>query len=125
MDHAYTPSNVPVEAGFGENQPGSKMALEAYRREEFLHLTPEQAIHKLMTLGIQGCRKEDKMRAVRAVNALILALDFKYSEVAMGLFRLYDYCKNCIYKGEFDRAITILEGLRVTWAEAFHLKEAA
>lgn len=129
MDHAYTDSNVPtnvtLEAGFGGSQPGSKIALDAYRREEFLHLTPEQAIHKLMTLGIQGCRKGDKTQAVRAVNVLILALDFKYSEVAMGLFRLYDYSKNCIYKGEFDEAINILDGLRVTWAEAFHLKEAA
>jgi flagellin-specific chaperone FliS len=129
MERTYTDSNVPpnvaVESGFGGSRPGSKAALDAYRREEFLHLTPEQAIHKLMTLGIQGCRNEDKTRAVRAVNVLILALDFKYNEVAMGLFRLYDYCKMCIYKGDFGKAIDILDGLRATWAEAFHLKEAA
>lgn len=129
MDHAYTTSNLPqnvtFEAGSGGSQPGSKMALDAYRREEFLHLTPEQAIHKLMTLAIQGCRKKDKTQAVRAVNVLILALDFKYNEVAMGLFRLYDYSKNCIYRGDFDNAISILDGLRMTWVEAFHLKEAA
>ena len=126
MDHhTYTAPNVPVEAGFGGSPSRQKLALDAYRREEFLHLTPEQIVHKLMTLGIQGCRKEDKTQAVRAVNALILALDFKYSEVAMGFFRLYDYCKLCIYGGNFGNAITILDELRTTWAEAFHLKEAA
>jgi hypothetical protein len=125
MDHAYTAPNVPVEAGFGAGPSRQKIARDAYRREEFLHLTPEQIVHKLMSLGVQGCRKQDKTQAVRAVNALILALDFKYSEVSMGFFRLYDYCKMCIYRGEFHKAITILDGLRTTWAEAFHLKEAA
>lgn len=125
MDHAYTAPDVPLESGFGPGPSRQKIAMEAYRREEFLHLTPEAIIHKLMTLGIQGCRKEDKTQAVRAVNALILALDFKYSEVSMGFFRLYDYCKMCIYKSEFEKAITILDELRATWAEAFHLKEAA
>jgi hypothetical protein len=125
MEHAYTAPNVPVEAGFGSSKARQKMALDAYRREEFLHLTPEQIVHKLMTLGVQGCIKGDKTQAVRAVNALILALDFKYSDVAMGFFRLYDYCKLCVYKGDFKSAITILDDLRTTWAEAFHLKEAA
>ena len=125
MEQSYAHQNVPVEAGFGGKPPMQKAAFEAYRREEFLHLTPEQAIHKLMSLGIQGCRKGDKRQAVRAVNALILALDFKYHDVAMGLFRLYDYCKLCIYEGKFANAITVLDELRVTWAEAFHLKEAA
>jgi len=133
MEQAYTPpqtppgvpQNVAVESGFGASRPASKTALDAYRREEFLHLTPEQIIHKLMTLGVQGCRKRDKTQAVRAVNALILALDFKYNDVSMGFFRLYDYCKLCIYQGNFGNAITILDELRATWAEAFHLKEAA
>ncbi len=129
MNQPYTapnvPQNVPVEGGFGASRLGAKAALETYRREEFLHLTPEQVVHKLMTLGVQGCRKEDKTQAVRAVNALILALDFKYGDVAMGFFRLYDYCKSCIYKSDFGSAITILDELRATWAEAFHLKEAA
>ena len=125
MDQQYTAPHVPVEAGFSAGPSRQKIALDAYRREEFLHLTPEQIVHKLMSLGVQGCRKGNKTQAVRAVNALILALDFKYSEVSMGFFRLYDYCKMCIYKGDFQKAIAILDDLRTTWAEAFHLKEAA
>jgi len=133
MNQAYSSPNASqnftpaaaIEAGFGGTPVRRKLARDAYRREEFMHLSPEQIVHKLMSLGIQGCRKQDKSQAVRAVNALILALDFKYADVSMGFFRLYDYCKMCIYKGDFLKAIHILDGLRATWAEAFHLKEAA
>ncbi|HTO93600.1 MAG TPA: hypothetical protein VMM80_04485 [Bacteroidota bacterium] len=123
MEQAYTPLDSPAEHGFGDDR--QKAALQAYRREEFMHLTPEQVIYKVMSLGVQGCRKQDRTQAVRAVNALILALDFKYREVAMGLFRLYDYTKTCIYDRRFDEALEILEGLRGSWAEAFHIREAA
>ena len=123
MEQAYTPLDSPAEHGFGDGRQHA--ALQAYRREEFMHLTPEQIIYKVMSLGVQGCRKQDRTQAVRAVNALILALDFKYRDVAMGLFRLYDYAKLCIYRREFDEAIKILDGLRSSWAEAFHLREAA
>jgi flagellin-specific chaperone FliS len=133
MDQAYSSPNsqqnftpnAAIESGFGGSPLRQKLARDAYRREEFMHLSPEQIVHKLMSLGIQGCRKKDKTQAVRAVNALILALDFKYADVSMGFFRLYDYCKMCIYKGDLLKAIKILDELRTTWAEAFHLKEAA
>jgi len=123
MEQAYTPLDSPAEHGFGDGR--QKAALQAYRREEFSHLTPEQVIYKVMSLGVQGCRKGDRTQAVRAVNALILALDFKYRDVAMGLFRLYDYTKKCIYARRYAEALEILEGLRASWAEAFHLREAA
>ena len=125
MEHAAT---TRTQAPGGETSgvhPNQKFALEAYRREEFMHLSPEQIIHRLMTLAVQGCRKKDKRQALRALNALILSLDFKYREVAMGLFRLYDYCKLCIYDGKFGDAIAIIDDLRATWAQAFHLREAA
>jgi len=125
MEHAAT-TRTPAPAGekSGVN-PNQKFALEAYRREEFMHLSPEQIIHRLMTLAVQGCRKKDKRQALRALNALILSLDFKYREIAMGLFRLYDYCKLCVYDGKFGDAIVIIDDLRATWAQAFHLREAA
>ena len=123
MEQAYTPLDSPAEHGFGDGRQHA--ALQAYRREEFMHLTPEQIIYKVMSLGVQGCRKQDRTQAVRAVNALILALDFKYRDVAMGLFRLYDYTKSCIYARRFGEALEILEGLRGSWAEAFHIREAA
>jgi len=123
MEQAYTPMDSPAEHGFGDGRQNA--ALQAYRREELMHLTPEQVIYKIMSLGVQGCRKQDRTQAVRAVNALILALDFKYRDVAMGLFRLYDYAKTCIYARRYDEAREILEGLRASWGEAFHIREAA
>ncbi len=125
MERAATaPGTVRAPGSPGINT-SQKFAFDAYRREEFMHLTPEQIIHRLMTLGVQGCRKRDRRQAIRALNALIISLDFKYEEVAMGLFRLYDYCKSCVYSGKFGEAIKVLDELRMTWAQAFHLREAA
>jgi flagellin-specific chaperone FliS len=96
-----------------------------YRKEHLGNLPPVRVIHKLLEIALQGCKKEDKTLATKALTELTLALNFEYQDIALGFFRLYDYCKQCVHKGNFADAIAILEDLRATWAQAFHLKEAA
>ena len=103
----------------------SRSALDKSRKEQYLNLTPVQVIYKLLDIAVQNCKKEERTIAVRALNELILALNFEHQEVALGLFRLYDYSKQCIHNGEFSKAITVLEDLRSVWGRAFHLREAA
>jgi len=105
--------------------PASAAAINTYRREHFGNLPPVRVIHKLLEIAIQACKKEDKTLATKALTELTLALNFDYKEIALGFFRLYDYCKQRVHKGQFADALVILEDLRATWAQAFHLKEAA
>ena len=105
--------------------PGATAAIGTYRKEQLGNLPPVRVIHKLLEIAIQGCKKEDKTLATKALTELTLALNFEYKEIALGLFRLYDYCKQCIHRGNYAEPIDILEDLRSTWAQAFHLKEAA
>lgn len=96
-------------------------AVTTYRREQLLNLSPVEVVCKLYDMAIVGCKKNDTMLAQKALTELIVALNFEQKELALGLFRLYDYCKRQIRQGQTDEAVRILEDLRSTWAEAFQL----
>jgi flagellin-specific chaperone FliS len=96
-------------------------AAKAYRNEQILNLSPVQVIDKLYTVAIQSCKKNDAQLARRAINELIVGLNFEYEEISTGLYRLYEYCKDCVRKGKMDDAVVVLEDLRSTWAKAFNL----
>jgi flagellin-specific chaperone FliS len=56
------------------------------------------------------------------VSELIAALNFDFHDEAMGLFKLYRFCQDCLYKEAFDEALSIIGELRETWAQAFNLR---
>ncbi len=103
-------------------QAQAQMAAAAYGREELLNLSPVQVIQRLYDYAILGCKKDDPTLAQRALNELILALNFDHKEIAFGLFRLYDYCKGRIQKRDYPAALAILEDLRAAWTRAFELR---
>ena len=96
-------------------------AVAAYQREELLNLSPVEVVQRLYDYAILGCKKDDPTLAQRAINELIVALNFEHKEVSFGLFRLYDYCKGRIQKRDYPSALEILEPLRETWSKAFGL----
>lgn len=100
---------------------GVSGALQTYRNEHLSNLSPVQVVQKLYDIAIQACKKQQYGLAQRALTELIIALNFEHQELALGLFRLYDYSKRCIRNGQVNEAITILEDLRATWTQAFHL----
>jgi flagellin-specific chaperone FliS len=73
-------------------------------------------------VAIQAIKKNDQMLAVRAINELIAGLNFEYQEVALTLYRLYQYAKHCLRMGKKDEAAQVLEELRSAWGEAFKLR---
>jgi len=96
-------------------------AVSTYRREQLLNLSAVEVIKRLYDFAILGCKKNDTSLSQKALNELIAALNFDHSEIALGLFRLYEYCKRCIRQNKVNEAVGILEELRAVWAEAFHL----
>jgi flagellin-specific chaperone FliS len=105
------------------NMPRGQYALAAnmYRKEHLLNLSPVEVIKKLYDTAILGCKKNDTALAQQAVTELIIGLNFEYEDISVGLYRLYQYSKDCIRKGELDEAVKVLQELRETWVEAFHL----
>lgn len=93
-----------------------------YLQEQNLNLSPVQVILKLYDLVILSCKKNDKKMAARALNELIVALNFDHKEMSGGLYRLYDYSKRCVFAGRYLQAAAVISELRGAWAQAFNLK---
>lgn len=106
-----------------ENKPRGQYALAAsvYRKEHLLNLSPVEVIKKLYDTAILGCKKNDTVLAQKAVTELIVGLNFEYEDISVGLYRLYQYAKECMRKGDLNEAANVLQELRATWVEAFHL----
>jgi flagellin-specific chaperone FliS len=102
--------------------PQGSTAVNAYQREQVMNLSPVEVIQKLYDVAIVSCKKGDRGLAQRALNELIVSLNFDHKEIALGLYRLYDYCKRCIGEGRPGDAVSILVELRATWAKAFQLE---
>jgi len=96
----------------------SNLQLSSYRTNSVLGLTPGELILKLYDLGLSAMATRDGRRASRVLAHLIDSLDFRYSDIAFGLFRLYRYCMDEINRGEYDMPTHILRELRETWAKA-------
>ncbi len=96
----------------------SSAQLNSYRSNSVLGLTPGELVLKLYDMGVVALVAQDQQRAARVLAQLIETLDFRYHDVAFGLFRLYRYCMDEIKKGEYDVPTRVLRELRDTWAKA-------
>jgi flagellin-specific chaperone FliS len=66
-------------------------------------------------LAIRACEQQDFEKAIKTISALRDTLDMNYPDVALGLFRLYQWCLDCIRKSDYASAITTLSELRGAW----------
>ena len=97
---------------------GSWSQLNTYRNQAVISLTPGELLLKTYDLILSALEAEDVDRACRGLAQLIDCLDFRYQEIASGLFRLYRYCMEQTKKGEFETVAAIVADLRQTWATA-------
>ncbi len=99
--------------------------INTYQENEVMSSSPEKLVLFLYDQAIVGCKANDNRKASKAVAQLIDSLDFKYKEIATGLFRLYEYSMQLIQKQEYSKAQVILSDLRNTWIEALRQQKAA
>jgi len=90
---------------------------EADVREETCSLSPIELVLKTYDLALEGCDMKDADMVSKALVELIAALDFEYRDVAMGLFRLYEYCLRVVKVGDFENVRIVLAELRETWVQ--------
>ncbi len=92
--------------------------IASYQRHGVTTLSPGQLIGKLYNLGICGCNEKNSSKVSGVLTELISALDFTYKEIALGLYRLYEYCLNRVKSGKFREVANILKGLAEAWRTA-------
>lgn len=90
--------------------------INEYRTQDVMGASPVHLVVMAYDLAIVACEKGDYGRATKAVSVLKDALNFDYANVAVGLFRLYQWCLDCIRQGDYDSALTTLRDLREAWA---------
>ena len=86
-----------------------------YRQQEVMGASPLRLVVMSYDLAIRACEQKDFNRATRAVSVLRDALDFDYGDTAVGLFKLYQWCLDCIRQDEYDSATNTLKELRAAW----------
>lgn len=98
-------------------------AVKSYQKEQLLNLSSVEVIRKLYDTGIVACKKREGQLAQRVLTELISSLNFDNNEIAVQLFQLYDYCKRCLRRDEFDEVELVLNELRDSWVSAFKLNK--
>jgi len=93
-------------------------AFSQYRNQQVMSASPMQLVLMLYDLAITGCERQDAERASAPIRELIGALNFEIDQIALDLFRLYEYCLWEIRRRRFVDAGGILRRLRDTWQEA-------
>ncbi len=91
---------------------------QEYRRQDVMGASPIHLIVMAYDLAIQSCEQQDFIQATRVVSGLRDALNFDYGEASLGLFRLYQWCLECIRQGDYDSTLQTLRELRSAWAAA-------
>ncbi|MCS6966445.1 MAG: flagellar protein FliS [Candidatus Kapabacteria bacterium] len=94
-------------------------AISPYLEQEIVSWSPEKLILRTYDVFLTAYRRRDIQRMNQALAHLIDALNFEAGEVAFRLYRLYEYCRRCLWERRYDEAATIIEELRAAWAEAF------
>lgn len=104
---------------------GSMNPTAQYQQAQVLGASPMQLVLMLYDLALAGCGRRDHTRASRPITELIAALNFDYEEIAVGLFRLYEYCLDRIRSGDFEEASKTLRSLKDAWETALRNAPAA
>jgi flagellin-specific chaperone FliS len=91
---------------------------QQYRQQEIMGASPIRLVIMAYDMAIRACDKKDFQTATKAISALRDALDFDYPDTSIGLFRLYQWCLECLRQGDFSGAAATLKELREAWSTA-------
>ncbi len=101
-------------------------AAYTYRANQVFGASPLELLIMGYDAALIGCGQRDLERTIKALSVLREALDFNYDEdIAMGFFKLYQYCADLARKDEFDEAAHLLRELRNTWVQVKEQYEPA
>jgi flagellin-specific chaperone FliS len=86
-----------------------------YKQQDVMSASPLRLVIMTYDVAIRACEQQDFAKATKTISALRDTLDLNYPDVSLGLFRLYQWCLDCIRKGDYVSAITTLTELRGAW----------
>ncbi len=94
---------------------------DPYLKQKILSASPEQLIAYIYDAILIACRNGDQERVLRGVSSLIDALNFKYEEIAIPMFQMYQYCQEQARQKEFEQVEVIIAEFKSVWSEAMNV----
>lgn len=94
-------------------RPGYQAA--EYRQQDVMGASQIRLVVMTYDFAINACERSDFSHATRAISTLRDALDFNHGDAAVGLFRLYQWCLDCLRKEDYQSAKRTLSELRDVW----------
>jgi flagellin-specific chaperone FliS len=91
--------------------------LQRYRQLQVETASPLQRTLMVYDVALVGCQQRDLKRTTDALNVLRGSLDMEQGEVALGFFRLYQYCADLARAGQYDEPAGILRELVDAWVQ--------
>lgn len=89
-----------------------------YRMNQVNAASPLDLLIMAYDVALTSAGQGDLARFTRAIGVLRDALDYSYdADVALGFFKLYQYCADLARKGEFDEAAGLIRELRDAWVQ--------
>jgi flagellin-specific chaperone FliS len=93
-------------------------ATQTYRMNQINGASPLDLLIMAYDAALASAGQQDLDRFTRAMGVLRDALDFSYdADIALGFFRLYQYCADLARKGKYDEAAGIIRELRDNWVQ--------
>ncbi len=93
-------------------------AAQTYLQNQINGASPLDLLIMTYDAAIAACGQRDLARTTKALGVLRDALDYSYdANIALGFFRLYQYCGDLARNGEFDDAAYYLRELRDAWLQ--------
>lgn len=89
-----------------------------YRQQDVMGASHIRLVVMTYDFAINACDRKDFPRATRAISVLRDALNFDHGDSAVGLFRLYQWCLDCLRKEDYQTAKRTLSDLREAWLVA-------
>ncbi len=94
---------------------------DPYLKQKIMSASPEQLISYIYDAILIACRNEDQERVLRGVSSLINSLDFKYEEIAIPMFQMYDYCQEQGRQKNYAQVESIITEFKSAWSEAMNV----
>lgn len=109
------------QAGLSYNQQNK---MNPYLIKEIMEATPQQLLIKVYDFAIVNCQRQNLIKTNKAIQELINTLRFddeSTKDLALGLYKLYQFCQEQMRQQNFEIVHKILVELRETWQKAFNL----
>jgi flagellin-specific chaperone FliS len=89
-----------------------------YKERQIMTASPLDLVVLAYDAALMGCAAKETWRALEALSELRKGLNWEAApEIAPRLQAIYEFCEECVRKGDFEVTTRILRELRETWVE--------